>query len=265
MKKTISLILITVILISQVNGQDNLTAEAIMNKSIDFCGGMKNISKIKSSSLLYTIIVGDSSRVSLVVKRIVSQKFMNSLLSDKHMPNSTHFNGVTLTTINGDLKLVEDNLDAMEEVKLQTYNLQQVGYKELSYSLKRLDDMDFGHFKCYVVSATGKNGYMTLNYFDKTDFRLIMVIYPKGNKSLMMEYTFKDSVLFNTKIVNVEENDDKITWLLNDIENNKTINPLWFDVGNATSTFLPRDIKSGTFISSSGAIVDRMEYSQTER
>ena len=162
-------------------------------------------------------------------------------------------------------KKVINDLNTVEEIKLQTYNQIQYGYKELSYSLERLDDQKFSSFDCYVISATAKNGYKTLNYFDKTNFRLIMVVYPKGNKSLLMEYVFRDSVLFNTKILNVEDNSEQMTLVLTKLTNNIDIIPLWFSVNNSQSTSIPDNIKKGTFVSADGALVIRTGSIQTEQ
>ena len=81
-----------------------MTADDILNKSIEFCGGAKNISKIKSSNLVYDLTTGDGSKASVIIKRIVSQKYMRSFLSDKYMPISMLYDGSTLTSIDGNKK-----------------------------------------------------------------------------------------------------------------------------------------------------------------
>lgn len=264
MKQTFFLIIFTIRIFFSF-AQTNLTADDILNKSIEFCGGLNNMSKIKSSRLFYDLSTSDGSHISLIMQREVSKSYMRSVLSTKHLPTSMHFDGTNLTVINGETKKVVDDIKTIEEIKLQTYNLPQLGYKELSYNLKRLDDQKFSHFNCYVVNATSENGYTTLNYFDKTNFRLIMIIYPKGNKSLLMEYLFKDGVLFNSKILNVEENSEQTTLVLNKLENNVLINKIWFQVDNSASTSIPAYIKKGTFISSDETVLIRTDSIQTEK
>lgn len=249
----------------QTLAQSNLTGEDIINKSIEFCGGKENLSKIKSSNLIYDFYTSDDSHASLIIKREISKSYMRTVLSQKHIASSMHYYNLTLTLINGEEKKVISDINKIEEIKLQTYNQPQYGYKELSYKFKRLDDQKFSHFDCYTVSATDKNGYTTLNYFDKTNFRLIMIIYPNGNKSILMEYEFKDNVLFNTQIINVEENSEQTRLVLQKIENNIKINPLWFKLDNSNSTSVPDSIKTGTFVSADSTLVNRTASVQTEQ
>jgi hypothetical protein len=247
------------------DSQIEFSAQDILEKSIDFCGGIKNISKIKSTSLVYELGLKDSSLASIIIKREISNKYTRSFISEKHSPSSMQFDGSELTIINAENKRIVNDINSIEEIKLQTYNHPQIGYKELNYSLKRLEDQKFNYFDCFVVRATAKNGYITLNYFDKTNFRLLMIIYPKGNKSLLQEFVFKDSVLFNSRILNVDENSDQMTWVLRKIENNIKINPLWFKVDKSTNTSLPEYIKKGIFISADSTIVNRTDSIQTEK
>lgn len=92
-----------------------------------------------------------------------------------------------------------------------------------------------------------------------------MIIYPKGNKSLLMAYEFRDSVLFNTTILNVEENSQQTTLVLRKLDNNVHINPLWFQIDSSTSTSVPGNIRQGTFISSDGTLLRRTASVQTEK
>ncbi len=264
MKYLLILIILVFGQIFYVNAQADLSADDILNKSIDFCGGIKNISKIKSSSIIYDMTAGDGRQGSLVIKRDISHKYMRSVLSDNFAPTSMFFNGAALKVVDGEKVTLINDLNSIEEIKLQTYDLIQYGYKELSYKLKRLDDQKFKAFDCYVLKATAPDGYATLNYFDKTNFRLIMVIYPKGNRSLLMEYAFKDSVLVNLKILNAEENSDQMTLTLRKLDNNIDISPIWFSCENSETTAVPDYIRTGNFVSADGATVKRSETTQIE-
>jgi hypothetical protein len=141
-----------------------------------------------------------------------------------------------------------------EEIKLKTYNQIQYGYKHLNYQLTRLPDQKFKNFDCFVVTAKANHGYTTLNFFDKTNFRLIMVVYPNQNKSLMIEYVFKDSVLFNSLILNTVPNSDKIQTLkLQTIDLNPAISDTWFNCPYQDTIAIPEYIKKGKFVSTNGA------------
>jgi hypothetical protein len=162
MKHVFISILVFIIILYYGKAQADLTAEDIVNRSIKFCGGVENISRIKTTDLIYDLTTSDSNHASLIIKRVNSQKYMRSLLSDNALPTSMHYDGTTLTAINGENKTTITDVSTIEEIKLLTYYHPQVGYRELSYSLKRLEDQQFNNFNCYVVSATAKNGYTIL-------------------------------------------------------------------------------------------------------
>lgn len=245
--------------------QVDFTAKEILAKSIEFCGGRDSIAKINSSSLIYDLTTGDSGHGSVVEKRIIAKQYMKSVLLPGHVPKSMHYDGTALTGINGGDKTLISDLSEKEEVKLLTYNLPQYGYVELSFVVERIDDQQFNQFDCYVVRATSKSGYTTLNYFDKSNFRLIMIIYPKGNRSLLMGYVFKNNVLFNSKIVNVVNGLEQSILTLKRIDNNIDINPLWFRVSNTMPYAPPADVKDGAFTSNDGSVLTRNGAVQTEQ
>jgi hypothetical protein len=113
-----------------------------------------------------------------------------------------------------------------------------------------------------VVNARANNGYTTVNFFDKTNFRLLMVAYPNENKSLMIDYVFKDNILFNSHIVNTFQNSDETQTLkLITIDINPTISNTWFNCPYSDKVEIPQFIKTGKFLSVNG---DETRFSRTD-
>jgi hypothetical protein len=139
----------------------NLTAEQILDASIAFCGGEKRIAGIQSSSINYLLTLPDESTAIVTEKRKTGQKYVQSVLSTAHVPQTTFFNSNSLTRVNGSSVTRFNDLEAVEEIKLRTYNQVQYAYKALGYKLTRLPDKKFQHFDCYVVNAQTDNGYTT--------------------------------------------------------------------------------------------------------
>ncbi|MFD2515437.1 hypothetical protein ACFSRY_16310 [Pontibacter locisalis] len=259
--KTLFLLLISTVAIGQT--RDDLTAKHILDSSIIFSGGEERISKIESSSINYLLIQPDESTAIITEKRKIGQKYVQSILSMKHVPQTTFFDGTMVTRVDGSSITQIKDLDVMEEVKLRTYNQIQYGYKALNYELTRLPDKKFNNFDCYVVSAKADNGYTTMNFFDKTNFRLLMVVYPNGNKSLMIDYMFKDSILFNSHIVNTfADSDEKQVLRLQHADLNVDISDLWFNCPYKDKVYTPPHIKSGEFESTNG---DKTVFTRTEK
>lgn len=250
---------------SESQAQTTLTADDIVNHSIRFSGGVRNLARIQSSSLTYMLILPDTSHAGLILKRETGKKYMQSMMSPKYAPTASYFDGSIYTSIEDESKRIITDVSAIEEVRLLTYNLPQYGYQQLGYRLERLDDQKFSHFDCYVVSATASNGYQTLNFFDKTNCRLLMTSYPRGNKSVMMEYDFKDSVLVNTTVMSISEKHEQTLWKLLQIKNNFAINSLWFQPGKDKSTAVPADIRKGSFTASNGSVLTRTDQMQSEQ
>lgn len=230
-----------------------LTANQIIDSSIVFCGGEANISKISSIETTYKINEPNDSTGVVDIKIKAGEKFVQCILSRVYVPQTTFFNGKKICRVNGDSVTNITNIDKIEEVKLKTYSLVQYGYKKLKYQFSRLPDHKFTNFDCFVINAKAKNGYTTKNFFDKKNYRLIMVIYPNGNRSIMMDYIFKNGVLFNSRIGNSSANSDSVQTLdLISVNLNKNISDTWFNSPYTNKVFVPEYIKTGKFVSTNG-------------
>jgi hypothetical protein len=261
--KTIIFLLVPFIGLGQT--ANKLKAEQILDASIAFCGGEKRIADLESSDITYLLIQPDESTAIIAEKRKTGQKYVQSILSTEHVPQTTFFNNSRFTRVDGSSVIQVEDPEAMEEMKLKTYNQIQYGYKALGYELTRLPDQKFQYFDCYVVNAKAGNGYTTMNFFDKTNFRLLMVVYPNGNKSLMVKYLFKDNILFNSQIINTFPNsEEKQIIELQHIDLNIAISDLWFRCPYKDEVYTPSHIRTGKFESTNGAktIFTRTSHSQ---
>jgi len=243
---TVALLLYSIITLGQ--NSDKLTAKQILDSSIEFCGGEKRIAEIELTSISYLLTLPDKTTEIIHEKRKVGHKFFQSSLSKKNVPKTTFYDGKNLSKIIGSsVKHVED-LGEIEEIKLKTYNQIQYGYKKLNYKLTRLPDGKLQNFDCYVIKANTNNEYSIINYFNKTDFRLLMVVYPNGNKSVMAEYILKEGVLYNSNIVNIFPNtNDKHILKLQKIHLDNEISDLWFTCPYKDIVSIPSHIKFGKF------------------
>jgi hypothetical protein len=233
--------------------QDKLTANQIVNSSIFFCGGEARISKINSVQSTYVVNQPDQSMVIVNDKLKTGEKYVQCILSKTNSPQTTFFNGEKISRVDGDSIVHITNIQSKEEVKLKTYSQIQYGYKKLNYELSRLPDHKFENTDCFVVTARAPNGYTTKNFFDKKNYRLIMVMYPNGNRSVMMDYIFKGGVLFNSKVGNAFANSDDIQILnLERIALNDHISDTWFNCPYSDKVFVPEYIKIGRFTSTNG-------------
>jgi len=233
--------------------QEDLTANQIVDSSLIFCGGELRISKINTVQINYLLIQPDQSTAIVNDKLKTGEKYVQCILSKTHSPQTTFFNGEKISRVDGNSVYHVTDIQSKEEVKLKTYSQIQYGYKKLNYQLSRLPDQKFKNFDCFVVNAKADNGYTTMNFFDKTNYRLLMVAYPNGNKSAMIEYIFKDSILFNSHIVNTFANSKELQILkLQTIDLNANISDIWFNCPYSDKVYVPEYIKNGVFVSSNG-------------
>lgn len=80
-----------------------------------------------------------------------------------------------------------------------------------------------------------------------------MIIYPNGNKSVLIEYVFKDGVLFNSRIMNTFANSKDSQMLgLQTIDLNTNISDIWFNCPYLDKVYVPEYIKTGQFASTNG-------------
>lgn len=265
-KKTVKLLIILFgVQIGFSQSVSNLTAEQIINSSIEQIGGLQKIQSIKTSELAYAFINSDEETASIIEKRNIGNYFTQSILSKQHLSQTTFFNGKKIVKIEGD-SINEYNLDKIkDEIELKTYNHIQYGYKELDFSLKRLPDEDFQNFDCYVVKAESKNGYVTINFFDKSSFKLVMIVFPSGDKSLLIEQIEKDKIQYNAHILNKSANGNVSHLKLLDVKINNPIADVWFQSPYTNSIELPHNIMVGKFKPvNSNSILTRSEFEQTE-
>jgi hypothetical protein len=232
---------------------DKLTAEQILSSSIEFCGGEDRIAHIKTTDINYLLVQPDKSTAIINEKTKAGQKYVQSVLSTTHVPQTTFFDGKTISRIEGSSVIKVDSLSKIEEVKLKTFNQVQVGYKSLGYKMTRLPDKKFQNFDCYVLNAQAKNGYSTMNFFDKTNYRLLMIVYPNGNKSLMIDYVFKDSILFNSQIINTFSGTNETQEMkLQQVHVNVEVADIWFNCPYGKDVSVPPFIRQGKFESTNG-------------
>lgn len=233
--------------------KDKLTANQIVDSSLVFCGGEARISKINSVQTTYLVNQSDQSMEVVDYKLKTGLKYVQCIISKTNSPQTTFFNGEKISRVNGDSIVHITNIQSKEEVKLKTYSQIQYGYKKLNYELSRLPDHKFENADCFVVDARAQNGYTIMNFFDKKNYRLIMVVYPNGNKSVITDYIFKDSVLFDSHIVNTFANSKDLQTLnLISIDLNKNISDTWFNCPYSDKVFVPEYIKIGKFASTNG-------------
>lgn len=233
--------------------QEKLTANQIVDSSIVFCGGEARISKINSVQINYLVIEPNDSTETFNEKLKTGEKYVQCMLSRNYIPQTTFFNGEKISMVDGKSVIHITDIEPKEEAKLKTYGVIQYGYKKLNYQLSRLPDEKFTNYDCFVVAATAKSGYTTVNFFDKITYRLIMVIYPNGDKSCLIDYIFKDGVLFNSHIVNIFAKSKELhTWNLISVDLNKDISDTWFNCPYSDKVFVPEYIKTGKFVSTNG-------------
>lgn len=233
--------------------QDKLTANQIIDSSIVFCGGEARISKINSVQTTYLVTQPDQSRAIVDDKFKTGEKYVQCILSKTNSPQTTFFNGEKISRVDGNSVVHITDVPSKEEVKLKTYAQIPYGYQKLKYELSRLPDHKFENMDCFVVTARAPNGYTTKKFFDKKNYRLIMVMYPSGNRSIMMDYIFKDGVLFDSKVGNGFANSDDIQIVkLLGVHLNEDISNTWFNCPYSDKVFVPEHIKIGRFTSTNG-------------
>lgn len=194
----------------------------------------------------------------MAVKKEPGKNFISSALSKTHTSPTTVFN-IGKTT--GNQQAQPGNSD---ELRFQTYLLPEDAYLKMNFTLERQEDQKFSYFDCYVVMAVSPNkNYVTLNYYDKTNFRLLMTIYPTGRKTLYKEYTFKDSILVHTEILHVDESNNASVSTVEKIDFNDPRDQDWFLSYDVTAA-VPTGIKTGKFKPKHGEASEMLRTKDTQ-
>lgn len=205
------------------------------------------MAELKTSELTYLFVGADETVSTIAENRICGKKYVQSILAKDIVAQTTFFDGKAFSRVEGSKIYRMFATNTLDAQRLRTYNNIQYGYKQLDYEFTRMPDEKFQNFDCFVVQARNKFGNETINYFDKTNYRLLMVIYPEGNKSLMIEYKYQGGILFNSLVIN-RSADGKVDKLkLLKIKTNTALSDSWFNCPYQNKVILPDSIRTGKF------------------
>ena len=233
-------------LFAPAQARAQLTAAQILDSSLAFCGG-EQLNSLSTCELSYAYYEQDQLPVSVVDVRKPGSAYTQSILARGSSPKTTFFDGTRITIASQ--KGVRHFASANEVVAMQLklYHLPQQGYKALKWKLERLADEQFKHVDCYVLRVTASNGYSTLNFFDKSNYKLMMVAYPNGNRSIMIDHRRVDGVLVNSRVMTQTAEGQKHFLVLTEARLNGNISPAWFACPYRDVVELPTWIKTGVF------------------
>ncbi len=259
--------LILILFLTQIfNAQDSkeISAKHIVEQSLTYAGGISELSKISTLELIYLHLDPDGKSASIIEKRKGNSHLTQSIISQNNDSQTTFYDGKNIVWVRG--KSVKKFADSsLPEMKLKAFSNILLGYENLGYRYTRLKDEKFDNFDCYVVEAKSKDGYATTNFFDKTNFRHMMIVYPNGNKSLIIEDAGYGAVRFSKHMLNTDSAGKVSQLILVDAQLNSGVSDLWFSSPYQQDYKLPDHIKFGTFEAvGSGTIINRNSNSQSE-
>lgn len=247
--KKLFLVAITFFLSSFAIGQDsnNLTAEQIIQRSIDSSGGDKNLDSITGLEIICQIVTSKKDTLSFAIKKINFDKYYISSLSLGYENSTTVFNGGKAAIVkNQDAQNVQDSF-ALEDFKLQSFISIDFGYKKLGYKLEREKDEKLDNFDLNVVLVRSPLGKATLNYYDKKTGNLTMIIYPSGNKAVFIDFYKAKGINFPSKILMVDTLNQITESTLTDINSDEHLDLNWFNVPLVGKYDASEKFKTGTY------------------
>ncbi len=240
------------------------SAQQIIDHSIAYSGGEAALSQIGTLELIYLHLDPEGKSASIVEKRKNNTHLTQSIISQNNDSQTTFYDGKSIVWVRGkSLKKFQDA--ARPEIKLKAFSNLLYGYQRLGYSYNRLKDEKFENFDCYVVEAKNADGFATVNFFDKSNFRHLMTIFPNGNKLLATEDSVYDGVRINKHVLETDSNGKVSQLILVDAKINSGISNLWFTSPFEQSFVVPGDIRFGRFAAvGTGTVVTRDGKNQTE-
>jgi hypothetical protein len=250
--------LILIFTVEAVAQTPGMAASDIIEKSIAYSGGKEALSKISSLEQLYLHLDEAGNSASIAEKRKDNKYLTQSIISLGNESQTTFFNGAEIVYVRGGT-VKRFSGAGRHELMLKTFSHLTLAYATLNHAFTRLPDAKAENTDCYVVEAKNPDGYATVNYFDKTSFRQVMVLYPGGTKSFFSEDVEQNGIRFNKHIINTDAAGKVSQMVLVDIKVNTAISHLWFDPPFQSTFAVPDGIRYGTFQSVATGTVIRRE------
>jgi len=242
--------ILTLTLLSGTGGiraqDDKLTAMDIVQRSIDSTGGDRKFDTVNTGHFVHQLLIDQRDTISLIIKKKGFNKYWTSTLSIGYVNTTTIYNNGRAVIIKNDtVREISDPLE-LETLAFSCYISTDYAYKKLGYKLTRLDDQKFENFDCYTVLAESPLGQKVLNYYDKKKGKLLMIIYPSGNRTINTEY-FKNEGL-SVPVTVLISSRDKITWSrLEQLDYEQKMDTGWFNLPGEGSYKAPVAFRTGTF------------------
>lgn len=228
--------------------QDKLTAMDIVQRSIDSTGGDRKFDTVNTGDFVNLLLIDQRDTISLITKKKGFNKYWTSTLSIGYANITTIYNNGRAVIIKNDtVREIIDPLE-LEALAFSCYISTDYAYKKLGYKLTRLDDEKFENFDCYAVLAESPLGQHSVNYYDKKNGKLLMIIYPSGNRSINTEYFKHEGVSVPFKVLMSSHQQGKYTWSrLEQLDYEPPSDTGWFTLPAKGSYKAPQSFRTGTF------------------
>ena len=244
------LVFLFVLIMSEASAQvkiDSVTAESIVNRSIDNCGGEILLDSLTSIDFISKIATPEGDTLSFAVKRSGFDKYYISTLGVNYESATTIYNhGRAVIIKNESVQKIIDPVK-LEELLLQCFISIDYGYKKLGYKFKRLADHKFNHYDCYVVQATASSGREWLNFYDKETGNLIMIVYPSGNKAIFIDFYKTSGITIPSIILSTDGDKKPMQDFLQKVNCQSKLDTNWFVIPNEGAYKIPSIFKTGIF------------------
>jgi len=230
-------------------GQDSkLTAMDIVQRSIDSTGGDRKFDTVNTGDFVNQLLIDQRDTISLITKKKGFNKYWTSTLSIGYENSTTIYNNGRAVIIKNDtVREITGPLE-LEALAFSCYISTDYAYKKLGYKLTRMDDQKFENFDCYAVLAESPLGQKTLNYYDKKNGKLLMIIYPSGNRSINTEYFKHEGVSVPVMVLMSGHQEGKYTWAkLEQFDFEPPSDTGWFELPSPGSCKTPDKFRTGTF------------------
>ena len=235
--------------IDAIAQQDNLTAQAILQRAIDSAGGDRLLESVNSMDMIEQVVTPDGHDTMYFAIKQMPGKYMLSIkgLTVFDQNAVTIYNDGLAVNIGNGLTTSITDPGRLELLAVTCYLSMDYAYKKLGFKLSRGNDQHYQDLDCYTLFVESPLGQKTINYYNKKTGHLLMIIYENHYKTVYLEYYKQRGVSIPSKTLMLDPSDNISTETLSRIDDDPVIDTGWFRIPPEGLFKAPAWFKTGNF------------------
>jgi len=231
--------------------QDTLSAQTILQRAIDSEGGDQLLDSVNTMDFVQLIVTPVHDTLFRAVKKMGQDRYFVCVAGLTQESSTTIYNAGRAVVIRKGIAEPITDPSSLEDLHESAFSSTDFAYKKLGYKLTRMPDEQIENFDCYILVAESPGGQRSINYYDKHNGHLLMVVYVIAgiqHKTIFARYYKQRGIAIPQLLLIGQGDDAAVTQVtLGRIDDDAVIDSGWFRLPVAGTCIAPDFFKRGSF------------------